>query len=80
MAVVADSVVAKAGGVVTAWCDVPLCVQESQLQHVMRFVETEKHRNAALPVLQSLEKTRSKITALLKKQFSTQPENLQMVK
>ena len=52
------------------WC--PCCV--------CRFVETEKHRNAARPVLQSLEKTRSIITALLKKQFSSQPGNMRMAK
>ena len=57
-----------------------LCVQESQLQHVMRFVEMEKHGTAARPMLQSLKKKRSKITALLKKQFSSQPVNMLMAK
>ena len=58
----------------------PLCVQEGQLQHVMRFVEQEKHHNTARPLQHRLEKTRSRITSLLKKHFTGQPGNVEMAK
>ncbi|XP_076438441.1 HAUS augmin-like complex subunit 5 isoform X2 [Babylonia areolata] len=48
-------------------------LEENQLQHVMRFVEMEKHHNKARPLLQHLHNTRTKIHSLLHHHFSTQP-------
>nr|KAG5698515.1 hypothetical protein BaRGS_005910 [Batillaria attramentaria] len=45
--------------------------EECQMKHVMRFVETEKHRNEAHTNIQALEATRTKIIAALKRYFSS---------
>ncbi|KAK7485565.1 hypothetical protein BaRGS_00023253 [Batillaria attramentaria] len=46
-------------------------LEECQMKHVMRFVETEKHRNEAHTNIQALEATRTKIIAALKRYFSS---------
>lgn len=51
-------------------------LEESQMQHVLRFVETEKHRNATHILMESLEKTRGRINTTLKKYMSALHENI----
>nr|KAG5690644.1 hypothetical protein BaRGS_022143 [Batillaria attramentaria] len=46
-------------------------LEECQMKHVMRFVETEKHRNEAHTHIQALEAMRTKIIAALKRYFSS---------
>ncbi|PVD27777.1 hypothetical protein C0Q70_12949 [Pomacea canaliculata] len=62
----------------TALQSVHQLLQDSQLQHVLRYVETEKHRNTVFRLVEGLNTTRGLINSSLKKYLGSEAGSLQL--